>query len=79
MKRLAGLAAAAAFLGAFPASAEDAAPFRIQLDTIHRGYDGQTCWVHPRAGAIPGATPGVVLTMRNDRAGYVAPSADGLR
>jgi len=38
--------------------------FRIQLDTINRGYDGKTCWVHPRAGAIPGATPSIVLTMQ---------------
>ena len=43
----------------------DAPPgFRIQLDTIHRGYDGDTCWVHPRAGAIPGAPSSVVLTMQ---------------
>jgi hypothetical protein len=40
------------------------AGFRIQLNTISRGYDGQTGWVHPRAGAIPGATPSVVLTMQ---------------
>lgn len=38
--------------------------YRLQLDTIHRGYDGQTCWVHARAGTIPGAPPGVVLTMQ---------------
>lgn len=49
--------------------AADSAPgFRIQLDTISHGYDGKTCWVHPRAGAIPkgiaGATPSVVLTMQ---------------
>lgn len=46
-------------------SAEEAAPgYRIQLDTISRGYDGKTCWVHPRAGTIPGANPSVVLTMQ---------------
>jgi hypothetical protein len=38
--------------------------YRLQLDTLHRGYDGRTCWVHPRAGAIPGAPPKVVLTMQ---------------
>jgi hypothetical protein len=38
--------------------------YRLQLDTLHRGYDGHTCWVHPRAGAIPGPTPKVVLTMQ---------------
>jgi predicted RNA polymerase sigma factor len=36
----------------------------VQLETISRGYDGQTCWVHPRAGAIPGDAPIVVLTMQ---------------
>src|SRR6185436_14125042 len=53
-----------AFLGA-GVQAQDAAPgYRIQLDTIHRGYDGKTCWVHPRAGTIPGERPIVVLTMQ---------------
>jgi lysophospholipase L1-like esterase len=39
-------------------------PFRVQLDTVSRGYDGQMCWVHPRAGAVPGSPPAVVLTMQ---------------
>jgi hypothetical protein len=38
--------------------------FRIQLDTISKGYDGKTCWVHPRAGTIPRESPSVVLTMQ---------------
>jgi hypothetical protein len=38
--------------------------YRIQLETISRGYDGRTCWVHPRAGSIPGEPPTVVLTMQ---------------
>jgi hypothetical protein len=38
--------------------------YRIQLETISHGYDGRTCWVHPRAGAIPGEHPTVVLTMQ---------------
>ncbi len=38
--------------------------YRVQLDTLTEGYDGKTCWVHPRAGAIPGQTPIVVLTMQ---------------
>ena len=38
--------------------------FKIQLDTISSGFDKKTCWVHPRAGAIPGETPSVVLTMQ---------------
>lgn len=39
-------------------------PYRIQLDVVSDGYDGQTCWFHPRAGAVPGPTPTVVLTMQ---------------
>lgn len=39
-------------------------PYSVQLDTVTRGYDGKTCWVHPRAGAIPGPIPIVVMTMQ---------------
>lgn len=39
-------------------------PFEVKLTTVSKGYDGETCWVHPRAGAIPGKTPSVVLTMQ---------------
>lgn len=38
--------------------------YEVQLDTIRSGYDKTTCWVHPRAGTIPGETPVVVLTMQ---------------
>ena len=38
--------------------------FRIKLETIHSGFDGKMCWVHARAGAIPGTPPSVVLTMQ---------------
>ena len=40
--------------------------YRVQLDTIHSGFDKHTCWVHARAGAIPqaGEDPIVVLTMQ---------------
>jgi hypothetical protein len=41
--------------------------YRIQLDTVSEGFDKKTCWVHPRAGAIPGATPSVVLMMQKLR------------
>jgi len=42
-----------------------AAPdFDIQLDTISSGFDKKSCWVHPRAGAIPANPPSVVLTMQ---------------
>jgi hypothetical protein len=39
-------------------------PFEVKITTLSQGYDGKTCWVHPRAGAIPGRTPSVVLTMQ---------------
>ncbi|WP_298868616.1 exo-alpha-sialidase [uncultured Gimesia sp.] len=45
--------------------------FQIKLSTAIKGYDGKTCWVHARAGAIPVGTPGnqldnpiVVMTMQ---------------
>ncbi|MBI5685302.1 MAG: exo-alpha-sialidase [Verrucomicrobia bacterium] len=44
--------------------AGDAPGFDVQLDTVRSGFDKKTCWVHPRAGAIPGKTPKVVLTMQ---------------
>lgn len=39
-------------------------PYTVKLETVTSGYDGKTCWVHPRAGAIPGPTPSVVMTMQ---------------
>jgi hypothetical protein len=52
--------------GSTPAAEPGVRPvgYEIQLDVIAEGYDGQTCWFHPRAGAIPGAKPEVVLTMQ---------------
>ncbi len=41
--------------------------YKIMLDTVHRGYDGVTCWVHPRAGIVyhgEDRVPSVVLTMQ---------------
>jgi hypothetical protein len=38
--------------------------YRVQLDTLAKGFDGKTCWVHARAGAMPGKTPSVVMTMQ---------------
>ncbi len=49
--------------GASDGTAETAA-FDFRLDTISSGFDKKTCWVHPRAGAIPGHPPSVVLTMQ---------------
>src|SRR4051812_43567633 len=55
----------ALLLWSVPALAADPpADYRIQLDVLSKGYDGKTCWVHPRAGTIPGKTPTVVLTMQ---------------
>ncbi|MCL4201984.1 MAG: exo-alpha-sialidase [Pirellulaceae bacterium] len=52
-------------------SAPDALDYRVELTTASSGFDGQTCWVHARAGAIPAAAPGnpgratlVVMTMQ---------------
>jgi hypothetical protein len=50
-------------------TAEPAAPeFTIQLDTVRSGFDGKTCWVAPRAAAIPpptaGGPPTIVITMQ---------------
>jgi hypothetical protein len=38
--------------------------YELRLEVVSEGYDGKTCWFHPRAGAIPGNTPTVVLTMQ---------------
>ena len=38
--------------------------YQVRLQTIHAGFDRKTCWVHARAGAIPGGPPRVVLTMQ---------------
>jgi hypothetical protein len=41
--------------------------YKLVLDTISRGYDGNYCWVHPRAGIVPrgeNRSPAVVLTMQ---------------
>jgi hypothetical protein len=46
------------------ATTPGAVDFRVQLDTISSGFDKKSCWVHPRAGAIPGNPPIVVLTMQ---------------
>ena len=37
--------------------------FDLRLDTISSGFDKKSCWVHPRAGAIPGSPPTIVLTL----------------
>ena len=51
---------------ALPAAEQDKAQggFQVRLDVVSEGYDGKTCWFHPRAGAIPGQSPTVVLTLQ---------------
>lgn len=39
-------------------------PYRVKVDVLTQGYDGKMCWVHPRAGIIPGNPNSVVLTMQ---------------
>ncbi len=43
--------------------AAEAPAFDIKLDTISSDFDKKSCWVHPRAGAMPGPTPIIVLTL----------------
>ena len=45
--------------------------YRVELTTAIKGYDGKTCWVHARAGAIPPTersgserSPVVVMTLQ---------------
>lgn len=46
------------------AAVREGVAFDIRLETLCSGFDKKTCWVHPRAGAIPGDPPSVVLTMQ---------------
>ncbi len=67
--------AMSSIVSAGPSSAgevdEGRSDYRIQLSSAAGGFDGQTCWVHARAGAIPAGAPGnpgadplVVMTMQ---------------
>jgi len=45
--------------------------YRVERTAVARGYDGKTCWMHARAGAIPPGSPGnrsalpvVVMTLQ---------------
>ncbi|HEY6169481.1 MAG TPA: sialidase family protein [Verrucomicrobiae bacterium] len=66
MYRLALALAALLTLVTDAAAAEPTANFRIQLDTVTKGYDGKYCWTQARPGAIPrrGQPPIVVITMQ---------------
>ena len=71
--RRSAVLAAITFLSA-AVEAADKAPvetgvvhYKIVLDTVTKGYDGNYCWVHPRAGIVPrgeNRSPAVVLTMQ---------------
>ena len=52
-------------------TAVDTVPFVMERTVAHRGFDGNMCWVHARAGAIPAGHTGsdspnplVVMTMQ---------------
>jgi hypothetical protein len=50
-----------------PGTDESSVPspdFHVQLNTIRSGFDKKTCWVHARAGVIPGPRPKVVMTLQ---------------
>ena len=56
---------------AVPADRTGPPAFEIERTVAHRGFDGETCWVHARAGAIPPEAfrepperPLVVMTMQ---------------
>lgn len=44
-----------------------AVDYTVQLDTVHSGFTDSHCWVHNRAGCIPGVRPEVVMTMQEVR------------
>jgi len=41
-----------------------AVKYQVKLETIRSGFDRKTCWVHARAGALPGQPPALVVTMQ---------------
>lgn len=59
-----GLLFGVASMPAFLEAGEKKTGFTMQRDVLSEGFDKQTCWVHPRAGAIPGHPPKVVLTLQ---------------
>jgi hypothetical protein len=53
--RIALLAFVAVLASAWPPANRAGEPleYRIELTAAASGFDGETCWVHARAGAIP--------------------------
>lgn len=65
MRRLAAVAILVAASPALCGTSDMASPgYTVRLERVRSGFDGKTCWVHARAGAIPGEPPTVVLTMQ---------------
>src|SRR5262245_11381325 len=67
------VAVAAAILPSTSTATSGAEPldYRVERTTVRSGFDGRTCWVHARAGAIPPRSPGnrsdrpiVVMTLQ---------------
>ncbi len=38
--------------------------YSIELQAVRSGYDRETCWVHARAGIVPGDSDCIVMTMQ---------------
>jgi hypothetical protein len=58
-------------IAAEPLLDETRLDYRIEVTTVAKGYDGRTCWMHARAGAIPpgiaanpSSMPIVVMTLQ---------------
>jgi hypothetical protein len=65
--RLMGSMAALMALSIASAATPPVVDYTVKVDVIREGYDGVHCWVHPRAGIVPGAggaAPAVVLTLQ---------------
>ena len=65
------LLAMSALGGSIAIADETLLDYRIEVTTVAKGYDGRTCWMHARAGAIPpgtaanpSGTPIVVMTLQ---------------
>ncbi len=59
-----GLTVAAITLAASAARAGEPPAYDLRRETAVGGFDGKTCWVHARAGMIPGDPPTAVMTLQ---------------
>lgn len=53
-----------ALLAVGPFAMADDPLYSIDLSVARQGFDKKWCWVHARAGAIPGEEPTVVMTLQ---------------